>query len=125
PSAQGAAIGERLGGVHLAQSKETLSVSTFSVSSSKVGLVPSTRQRDLTSCSPDNWRWSFMRMPKLLVALAGLAGLLGHGGSTARADVKPHALFSDNMVLQRDLQVPVWGTADEGEKVTVRLQNQE
>lgn len=41
------------------------------------------------------------------------------------AAVKPHALFSDNAVLQRDLKVPVWGTAAEDEKVTVKIQGQE
>jgi sialate O-acetylesterase len=66
-----------------------------------------------------------MRVPKLVVVLAGLAGLLGHGSLTARADVRPHALFSDNMVLQRGVKVPVWGTADDGEKVTVRFQGQQ
>ena len=30
----------------------------------------------------------------------------------AAAAVKPAALFCDNMVLQRDTKVPVWGTAD-------------
>src|SRR5262249_9090555 len=46
-------------------------------------------------------------------------------GALARADVKPHGLFSNNMVLQQEMPVPVWGTADEGEKVTVRFQGQE
>ncbi len=32
----------------------------------------------------------------------------------------PH-LFSDNMVLQREIIVPVWGWAEPGEKVTVKL----
>ncbi len=40
-------------------------------------------------------------------------------GAPARADVKPAALFTDNAVLQRDKPIPVWGTADAGEKVTV------
>ncbi len=39
----------------------------------------------------------------------------------ARADVHPAALFGDNMVLQRDMKIPVWGTADPSEKVTVTL----
>ena len=39
----------------------------------------------------------------------------------ARADVKLHSLFTDNMVLQRDKTVPVWGTAAAGEKVTVQV----
>ena len=65
-----------------------------------------------------------MRVPKLMVIVAGLAGLLGPGRLSARADVKSHALFSDHMVLQRDIPVPVWGTADDGEKATVRFQDQ-
>jgi sialate O-acetylesterase len=40
----------------------------------------------------------------------------------AIADVKPHALISDRMVLQRGVKVPIWGTADDGETVTVRFQ---
>lgn len=39
----------------------------------------------------------------------------------ARADVKLPALFSDHMVLQRDAAVPVWGKADPGEEVSVRM----
>ncbi len=41
------------------------------------------------------------------------------------ADVKPHVLFTDGAVLQRGMPVPVWGTADDGEKVTVKFQGQE
>ncbi len=39
----------------------------------------------------------------------------------ARADVKPHPLFSDGMVLQQGGKCPVWGTADPGEQVTVAI----
>ena len=39
--------------------------------------------------------------------------------SVASADVKPHGLFTDHMVLQRDIPVPVFGTADAGETVKV------
>src|SRR5687767_7688612 len=42
----------------------------------------------------------------------------------ADADVKLHGLFSDNMVLQRNAAVPVWGWADDGEKVTVEFRGQ-
>src|SRR5947207_4966477 len=41
-----------------------------------------------------------------------------------RADVKPHGLFSDHMVLQGGQKIPVWGTADAGENVTVALAEQ-
>jgi sialate O-acetylesterase len=37
----------------------------------------------------------------------------------ARADVKPHALIADGMVLQQGVKCPIWGTAAPGEKVTV------
>jgi sialate O-acetylesterase len=66
-----------------------------------------------------------MRRPTLAaLALAALACLPGR---PARADVKPHPLFSDGMVLQHlsgrgaSEHAPVWGTADPGEKVDVVL----
>jgi sialate O-acetylesterase len=37
----------------------------------------------------------------------------------ARAEVQPNALFSDNAVIQQNVDVPVWGAAKEGEKVTL------
>lgn len=40
------------------------------------------------------------------------------------SEVVPHALFSDHMVLQQGKSIPVWGWADEGERVTVRLEGQ-
>jgi sialate O-acetylesterase len=42
----------------------------------------------------------------------------------ATAEVKPNRLFSDNMVLQQGMAVPVWGTAAPGEKVTVEFAGQ-
>jgi sialate O-acetylesterase len=41
--------------------------------------------------------------------------------TAAFADVKPSQLFSDHAVLQSGMPVPVWGTADPGEHVTVKL----
>lgn len=37
------------------------------------------------------------------------------------ADVRLPALFSDQMVIQREVLVPVWGWADPGETITVEL----
>src|SRR5262245_55000996 len=37
------------------------------------------------------------------------------------ADVKLPTIFSDNMVLQRSEKAPFFGTADKGEKVTVKV----
>jgi sialate O-acetylesterase len=44
--------------------------------------------------------------------------------STVCADVRPAALFSDNMVLQQGIKTPIWGWADEGEPVTVVFRGQ-
>jgi len=42
----------------------------------------------------------------------------------ALADVKPHPLFVDNVVLQADAEVPVWGLAEPGEAVSVIASNE-
>lgn len=44
--------------------------------------------------------------------------------TVAQADVKLPAVIGDNMVLQRAIDVPIWGWADPGEKVTVTLGKQ-
>jgi sialate O-acetylesterase len=53
-----------------------------------------------------------------------VALILAALASSAWATVKPHALFSDHAVLQQGVAVPVWGTADVGERVTVTYQSQ-
>ena len=40
-------------------------------------------------------------------------------GTVSMAEVKLPAIFSNDMVIQRDTNAPVWGWADAGEKVTV------
>lgn len=52
-----------------------------------------------------------------ILAMAGL-------GHAARADVKMAPLFTNDMVLQRDKPLPVWGTATAGEKVMVNIGSQ-
>ena len=42
-----------------------------------------------------------------------------------RADVKLPGIFGDHMVVQRSMKIPVWGWADSGEKVTVKVLQQE
>ena len=44
--------------------------------------------------------------------------------SSAHAEVKVAPVFGDHMVLQRDMEVPIWGTADKGEKVVVEFAGQ-
>ena len=55
-----------------------------------------------------------------LIPLACLLAL----ATTLFADVKVSNVFADNMVLQREMKIPVWGRADAGEKVTVHFNGQ-
>jgi sialate O-acetylesterase len=59
-------------------------------------------------------------MHRQLWAALALAAVLG-GPPAARAEVKPHALFCDGMVLQQGARCAVWGTASPGEKVSAEL----
>ena len=61
-----------------------------------------------------------MKRSFTLLALAAACAAF----SSARADVKLPAIFSDHMLLQQDLAVPVWGWADAGEQVSVSLAGQ-
>lgn len=58
-----------------------------------------------------------MPLRKLLL----LAAVAAWAAPAARADVKPHPLFTDNMVLQQGTKIIVWGKADPKENVTVDL----
>ena len=46
------------------------------------------------------------------------------GTDHANADVRVHGLFTNNMIVQQGMNVPVWGWADPGEKITVALDEQ-
>jgi sialate O-acetylesterase len=54
------------------------------------------------------------------IALLIIAG----AAAPAAAKVMPHPLFSDNAVLQQGMPLPVFGTADDDEPITVELQGQ-
>jgi sialate O-acetylesterase len=56
-------------------------------------------------------------------AVAVAAGLLGLHAA-AHAAVKPNALIGDGMVLQQGIKAPIWGTADDGEDITVTFEDQ-
>ena len=59
-------------------------------------------------------------MMRKLPALAALSMLT----LAARAEVKLPAILSDNMCLQANHTLPIWGKADPGEQVTVTLNDQ-
>jgi sialate O-acetylesterase len=54
-----------------------------------------------------------------------VAAVLSCCHATSRADVTLPAIFGDHMVLQRGLNLPVWGSADPGERVTVTAAGQQ
>ncbi|MCA9117075.1 MAG: sialate O-acetylesterase [Planctomycetaceae bacterium] len=62
-----------------------------------------------------------VRLRSVCLALPAVLACLT---ATAQAEVKLATIFGDSMVLQRELPVPVWGTADAGEKVTVTFGDQ-
>ena len=53
-----------------------------------------------------------------------LALLIAGGPVTSPAAIRLHGLISDGAVLQQGIDVPIWGTANDGEKVTVVFQGQ-
>ena len=56
--------------------------------------------------------------------LPSVFATLAFAASSLHAEVKPNPLFTDGAVLQRGQAVPVWGTARDGEKVSVTLGDQ-
>jgi sialate O-acetylesterase len=52
------------------------------------------------------------------------AAAIALAAATAQADVKLPAIISDNMCLQANKALPIWGKADPGEQVTVTLGEQ-
>ncbi len=63
-------------------------------------------------------------MRKHIACSCFILGVISLMGTVSFAAVKPHSLFTDNMVLQRGVEIPIWGTADPGESVVVQLQEQ-
>ena len=62
-------------------------------------------------------------MPRLRLLLALLIGFCVI--TTAHAETTVAAIFSNNMVLQRDMQLPVWGTDKPGTKVRLTFAGQD
>ncbi len=64
-----------------------------------------------------------MKTPSL-VRIAALATFLAGAAASLHAALSVSPIFGSNMVLQRGMTVPVFGTADAGAVVTVQFQNQ-
>ena len=67
-----------------------------------------------------------MRAVSILLACFLLVLIVAHCSFLAKpaSHIKVGKIFSDNMVLQREMDCRVWGTADAGGKVTVSLRDQ-
>lgn len=62
---------------------------------------------------------------RIRYCIVGILGILLHTArGTSGAELKLPSVFSDGMVLQRDIPAPVWGQAEPGETVTVRFGDQ-
>ncbi len=70
---------------------------------------------------PMSLQMRFRRFVLIVISLAGVSSM----PATGIADITPHALIGDGMVLQRDRTANVWGVADPGEAVTVRFRGDE
>ena len=62
------------------------------------------------------------RAPWMIVSAVALILAVS---TAAQAAVRPHGLFTDNAVLQQKVKVPVWGTTDAEDKVTVSIAGQQ
>lgn len=62
------------------------------------------------------------RLPVLAPCSSALVALTLGAAAQAEVAVKPP--FASSMVLQREMSVPIWGTASAGEQVTVSLSSQ-
>jgi len=60
-------------------------------------------------------------MNKLQIVGRLIAAIFVVGAAPLSADVTMPGIFGDHMVLQQDAKLPVWGTAQAGEKVTVSV----
>ncbi len=64
---------------------------------------------------------SFRNSIPLFILAAGILAITPTG---LRAEVKPNGLLCDGAVLQQGVKLPVWGTAKDGEKITIKFQGQ-
>ncbi len=65
-----------------------------------------------------------MKFAKILFSASFFLLTIPSFSKTNQHALKLPAIFSDNMVLQRDIKIPVWGWANPDEKITVRLGKQ-
>jgi len=65
-----------------------------------------------------------VKKPALIIAGTILAAASLVLAANVRAEPTLDPMFGNHMVLQREMPVPIWGTADPGQKVTVSFRDQ-
>ena len=85
--------------------------------------VSMSRTQKIFGCRQGFEMWRPASAHLLTVVLLLMTVLLST--ASVRAEIKPASLFTDHMVLQRGMPVPVWGRADPQERVTVEFAGQE
>ena len=74
------------------------------------------------------WEWPSLREDYYMsrkLTLSSVIALVLCIGSLAAGEARLAHIFQDNMVLQRDAPVPVWGWADPGTTVDVAFAGQQ
>ena len=66
----------------------------------------------------------FLLVPCLLLAFLAAPAVVAAPKGTPPPAFRFAKIFTDNMVLQQGIDVPVWGKADPGEAVTVKFAGQ-
>jgi hypothetical protein len=85
--------------------RKFLLTASFEPQARPSGLTQTAHSGELTRMHTSRW---------ILAVLLALA-------PAAHANVRLPALFTDNMVLQRDTAAPIWGWADDGEQITIEI----
>lgn len=52
------------------------------------------------------------------------AAIIACSTTAANAEIKLNSMFTSNAVLQRDMPIPVWGTANNGERITIEFRGE-
>ncbi len=73
----------------------------------------------MTRKQPQSWPSALVRLSLVALVTVPLAQ------RAASAKVKPHQLFTDGAVVQQGMPLKVWGTAGDGEEITVSFADQE
>src|SRR5258707_8539390 len=100
------------------------SLLNLAASCRKMGLVRSSNEGPVPRGTHTRCGASKGRLSMRLRAMLFLASVALWAPAQVRADVKPHALCSEGMVVQQKAETKIWGKADPDEAVTITFPGQ-